>query len=174
MGGDTMPTAHLHIVCGPPACGKTVYGRALAERLGAVFLDSDVATEPVVQAGLEAAGLSRDDRDSPVYKRIFREPVYEALFRLAEANLSHLPVVVAGPFTAESQDPGWPGRLRERLGVPVEVHFVYCRPEARRARIAARGEARDEAKLAAWEHYLETTAEQRPPFPHVWVDTSDE
>lgn len=169
-----MTPARLHLVCGPPACGKTVYGQRLAERLGAVFLDSDVATEPVVQAGLEAAGLSRDDRDSPTYKRLFREPVYEALFRLAAANLSHLPVVVAAPFTAESQDPDWPGRLRERFGVVVGVHFVHCRPEVRRARIVARGEARDEAKLAAWEDYLQTTAEQRPPFPHVWVDTSDE
>ena len=84
----------LHVVCGPPACGKTTYGRSLAVREGAAFFDSDTAAEPVVRAGLRAAGLSPDDRDSPRYKEIFREPVYEALYRLAEENLGHLPVVI--------------------------------------------------------------------------------
>ena len=43
----------LYVVCGPPAGGKTRYGRDLAVRVGAVFLDNDIATEPVVQAGME-------------------------------------------------------------------------------------------------------------------------
>lgn len=161
----------LFVVCGPPACGKSVYGRELAARESAAFFDNDLATEPVVQAGMEAAGLSRDDRDSPRYKDLFREPVYEALFRLAEANLGHLPVVLAGPFTQESRDPDWPGRLEERFGVPVEIHFIFCSPEIRRERMISRGDPRDLAKLARWEKYLETTAEERPPFPHVWVET---
>ncbi len=161
----------LHVVCGPPACGKSIYGRELAAREGAVLLDNDVATEPVVQAGMEAAGLSRDDRDSPTYKQIFREPVYEALYRLAEENLPHLPVVLVGPFTSESQDAEWPVRLQQRFGVPVQVHFVYCAPEIRKERMVARGETRDLAKLERWEEYLRTTAEMRPPFPHMWVDT---
>lgn len=162
----------LYVVCGPPASGKTEYGRALARRERAVFLDSDVAVEPVVEAGLQAAGMSPDDRDSPAYKRIFREPVYEAIYRLAAENLAHLPVVIAAPFTRESQDPAWPARLEERFGVPVEVHFVHCHPDERRKRIEGRGAPRDKAKLAEWIEYLQTTAEARPPFPHVWVDTS--
>ena len=109
---DARPVPQLHVVCGPPAGGKTVYGRALAARERAVLLDIDIATGPVVEAGMEAAGLSRDDRDSPSYKEIFREPVYEALFQLAETNLAQLPVVVVGPFTSESQDAAWPARLK--------------------------------------------------------------
>jgi hypothetical protein len=35
----------------------------------------------------------------------------------------------------------------------------------------ARGEDRDLAKLEKWDEYLRTTAEERPVFPHVWVDT---
>ena len=62
----------LHVVCGPPACGKLGDGRRLAGELGAAFLDSDTATESVVKAGLAAAGMSVDDRDSPEYKRHFR------------------------------------------------------------------------------------------------------
>ena len=138
---------------------------------GAVYLDIDVATEPVVQAGLVAAGLSRDDRDSPTYKGIFREPVYEALWQLAEANLGHLPVVVVGPFTSECRDESWPASLEARFGVPVEVHFVHCAPEVRKERMADRRAARDLAKLADWDCYLETVAEERPPFPHQWIET---
>ena len=168
---DERSSPKLHLVCGPPACGKTVYGRELAAREGAVFLDNDIATEPVVQAGMEAAGLSPDDRDSPAYKKIFREPVYESLFRLADANLANLPVVVVGPFTNESQDPGWPEKLEKRFGVPVQVHFVSCAPEIRKERMIARGETRDLAKLEKWDEYMQTTTEKRPPFPHVWVET---
>ena len=162
----------LYVVCGPPAGGKTHHGRQLAARVGAVLLDNDIVTEPVVQAGMQAAGLSRDDRDSPRYKEIFRESVYESLFQVAEANLSHLPVVLVGPFTRESQQQDWPARLAARFGVPVEVHFVSCPPEVRRERMERRGEARDLAKLAQWDAYLQTTALKPPPFDHVLVDTS--
>ncbi len=161
----------LYVVCGPPAGGKTSYGRDLAVRVGAVFLDNDIATEPVVEAGMEAAGLSRDDRDSTRYKNIFREPVYESLFQIAEENLVHLPVVLAGPFTRESQQQGWPAWLAGRFRVPVEVHFVSCSPEVRRKRMERRGEARDHAKLAHWESYLESTTIKPPPFEHILVDT---
>ena len=161
----------LYVVCGPPASGKTVYGRELAAREGAALPDNDIATEPVVQAGLVAAGLSRDDRDSPVYKDIFREPVYEALYQLAEANLAHLSVVLVGPFTSETQNPAWPAILQARFGVRVDVHFVYASPAVRKKRMEKRGEPRDLAKLEKWEAYLETTAEQPPPFPHEFVDS---
>ena len=162
----------LYVVCGPSAGGKTHHGRQLAARVGGVLLDNDIVTEPVVQAGMQAAGLSRDDRDSPRYKEIFRESVYESLFQVAEANLSHLPVVLVGPFTRESQQQDWPARLAARFGVPVEVHFVSCPPEVRRERMERRGEARDLAKLAQWDAYLQTTALKPPPFDHVLVDTS--
>ena len=64
-----MPT--LHIVGGPPASGKTRFGKELAARLGAVVLDIDTGTEPVVKAGLSLAGKNVDDRDSPEFKSAF-------------------------------------------------------------------------------------------------------
>ena len=161
-------------VCGPPAGGKTVYGRSLARRIGAAFIDSDITTERMVQAGLRAAGSSPDDRDSPQYKHLYREPVYETLFALAEENLNHVPVVVAGPFTSESQDPEWPVQLEARFGGPVEIHYVWADPETRRRRMIARGEPRDQPKLADWEAYLATCAPGPPPFPHVWIEVDRE
>jgi predicted kinase len=163
----------LYVVCGPPACGKSVYGRCLAERVGGAFIDSDTATEQVVQAGLRMAGFSPDDRDSAVYKEQFRTAVYETLFALAEENLGHMPVVLAGPFTRESQDVDWRRRLEDRFGTTVEVHFVWLDSERRRGRMRVRGAERDLAKLEDWEAYLRTCATDPPPFEHVLVDGAD-
>jgi predicted kinase len=124
----------------------------------------------VVQAGLKAAGLSVDDRDSAQYKRHYRDSVYETLFALADENLPGVPVVVAGPFTRESQDAGWLDWLRARFGTEVQVHFVWAEPEVRRGRMRERGATRDLPKLEQWESYLATCAQERPPFAHVFVD----
>jgi len=159
----------LHVVCGPPAAGKTTHARRLAAELGACLLDSDLATERLVRAGLALAGHDPDDRDSPAYKQAFRDAVYETLFDLARANLPHAPVVIAGPFTRECGTTDWPERLRETFGVATEVHFVWCPPDERRKRIEARGEPRDAPKLQDWNAYVATCHETRPLFPHRFV-----
>jgi len=162
----------LHLVCGPPAAGKTTHAKKLAAELGACLLDSDLATERLVRAGLALAGHDPDDRDSPAYKQAYRDAVYETLFDLARANLPHVPVVIAGPFTRECGTTDWPERLRERFGVEVEVLFVWCSPEERRQRIEARGEPRDAPKLKDWDNYLATCHETRPTFPHRFVQSA--
>ena len=101
-----------HVITGPAGAGKSVHARKLAAELGACLIDSDTATERLVRAGLSLAGLDPDDRDSPEYKRAYRDAVYEAMYDLAVANLPHLPVVMAGPFTREGGDAEWPERLK--------------------------------------------------------------
>lgn len=161
-----------HLVCGPPAAGKTTYARELAAELGACLLDSDLVAERLVRAGLALAGLDPDDRDSPAYKAAYRDAVYETLFDLARVNLSHVPVVIAGPFTSEGDNPTWDVELAGRLGTAATLHFVWAPPAFRRERIIARGEARDRPKLADWDAYVATCRETPPLFPHVFVDTS--
>lgn len=156
----------VHIVCGPPAAGKTTHASDLARRLGAVLLDSDMVAEKLVRAGLILAGLDPNDRDSPTYKAAYRDTVYETLFDLAAVNLPHVPVVIAGPFTRECGQRDWPETLKRRLGVAPEIHFVWCPPELRRHRMIARGEARDLPKIAAWEKYVTLCREEPPVFPH--------
>jgi predicted kinase len=160
----------LHVVCGPPASGKSTYGRKLARRLGALFLDSDQVGERLVRAGLAMAGKDPDDRDSPEYKSAFRDAVYETLFDLAAAHLTYLPVVIAGPFTREMGCIDWPQALQRRLAEEPVIHWVHCPPEIRRARIESRGESRDLPKLAAWSTYLATCREDPPLCPHVAID----
>ncbi len=161
-----------HVVSGPPAAGKTTVARRLASEIGGCLLDSDQVADRLVRAGMELAGLDPEDRDSPEYKRAYRAAVYETLFDLAVANLPRVPVVIAGPFTAEGADPEWPERLRRRLGVEPRLHFVWCDAAERRRRIEARGEERDRRKLADWKGYLADRREERPVWPHRFVDTS--
>lgn len=157
---------------GPAGAGKSVYARKLAAEIGACLIDSDVATERLVRAGLSLAGLDPDDRDSAAYKRAYRDAVYEAMYDLAVANLPHVPVILAGPFTREGGEADWPERLEKRLGVRPVVHFVWCPVELRRERMLARGEERDRPKLRDWETYAAQCREQRPVWEHRYVDTS--
>jgi predicted kinase len=161
----------LHLVCGPPAAGKTTYARELAARLGAVLLDSDMVAEKLVRAGLKLAGLDPNDRDSPAYKAAYRDTVYETLYDLAAVNLPNVPVVIAGPFTRECGQTDWPQALERRLGEKPAIHFVWCPPDLRLQRIIARGEERDLPKIAAWEDYVSLCREEPPVFPHRRVVT---
>lgn len=160
-----------HIVTGPAGAGKSVHARRLAAELGACLIDSDIATERLVRAGLAMAGHDPDDRDSSAYKRAFRDAVYEAMYDLAVANLPQVPVVMAGPFTREGGEADWPERLERRLGVLPVLHFVWCPPEMRRERMIGRGEERDLPKLRDWESYAASCREARPVWDHVFVGT---
>ncbi|MCW1883243.1 ATP-binding protein [Luteolibacter flavescens] len=160
-----------HVVTGPAGAGKSSHARRLAAELGACLIDSDTATERLVRAGLTLAGLNSDDRDSPSYKRAYRDAVYEAMFDLAVANLPQVPVVLAGPFTREGGEADWPDRLERRLGVKPVLHFVWCEIEVRRQRMIARGEERDLPKLRDWQTYAASCREESPVWEHVFVET---
>ena len=143
------PRTTLHIVCGLPASGKTTYGRRLAAGLRAAFLDSDTATDLMIQAAHLAAGYDPHDRDSARYKQTYRLPVYETLFALAAENLPHTDVVLAGPFTSElAQRATWQQELEARFtGHEVVIHHQQLPEDLRIQRMLDRGAARDAAKL---------------------------
>ncbi len=155
----------LHVVCGAPGAGKTTFAKKLATNLSAVLLDSDQVTQRLIKAGLQLAGMDVNDRDSPAYKKVYRDTVYETLWDLAVINGAHLPVVVAGPFTRECGDSSWPEKISQRTGMTVEIWFVRCPASLRKQRIATRGEERDVAKLNDWENYRKTCREEIPAFP---------
>jgi len=161
----------LHLVCGSAGAGKSTFARKLAAELCATLLDSDTVTEPVVRAGMVAAGRDPDDRDSPSYQKAFRDPVYECLFAAAVENLSHLPVVIVGPFSREIRCQKWPDELKERFGVEVTFYHVSCSDAARRKRIEERGNQRDAWKLAHWDLYLAKSTSEPPVFKHRAVRT---
>lgn len=139
----------LHVVCGLPASGKTTFAIELAKRTGAAFFDSDTATDLLIQAGHKAAGLNPHDRDSIQYKKTYRLPVYETLFALAEQNLNHTDVIIAGPFTTElMQKSLWNKELQRRFKTSlVIIHQISIEEEMRKVRMRNRGALRDREKL---------------------------
>ncbi len=163
----------LYVIVGPPGCGKTTYGKKLSENIKAAFLDIDTVTEILVQAAQRYAGNDPNDRDSPQFKEAFRLPIYDTLFAIAKENLLIMPVVVTGPFTSELRDPDWLKQLESHFQTNVEIHYIYCIAEERFRRMKERNNPRDLPKLTDWENYIEYYGEeQRPPFPHVYIDTS--
>lgn len=169
-------TSTLHIVLGPPASGKTTYATRLASQLKATLVDIDIATEPVVRGALGALGLDPNDRDSPEYKRHFREPVYETLFAIAAANLPHTDVVLTGPFTREMEDPNWLASVAEtRLPRPwpIKAYYMSCPTAELRRRMELRANPRDAAKLADWNRYQAYYGAAQPPaFTHELIDST--
>ncbi|MDB9741654.1 ATP-binding protein [Akkermansiaceae bacterium] len=138
----------LHIFCGLPASGKTTLARELCKRIGAAFFDSDTTTDLMIQAAHLAAGLDPHDRDTSVYKATYREAVYETLFALAEENLAHTDVVIAGPFTSELKNKGaWEKELQERFSTSLVILYpIIISEELRLKRMKERGALRDKGK----------------------------
>ncbi|MCP4178524.1 MAG: ATP-binding protein [bacterium] len=168
-----MKNNKLIIVCGSPASGKTTYGKRIAAKKKAAFLDIDTVSEDLVKIALAESGRDKNDRDSEYYKNTFRMPVYETLFNIAEENILWTNVVVAGPFTKEIRNPLWVENLQEKFKTEVEVHYVYCKPEIRLERIKDRGESRDLNKLENWEQFNKYYGkEEVPAFFHTFVDNS--
>lgn len=162
-----------YVVCGNAGVGKSTFAARLCREKSAALIDIDTVTERLAKLVLRGHGLPEDDRDSPAYKAILRDPIYEALFDVALDNLPHLPCVIVGPFTRERREPSWPARLAERLTTDVEIYVVWCSPGERHRRIEQRGNPRDAGKLVDFERYA-AGGEDRlpPPFPHHWVDTT--
>lgn len=169
-----MPRQLAYIVCGNAGTGKTTFAKRLAAELGAALIDIDSATERLAKLVLLVEGLPSDDRDSPEYKAILREPIYETLFDIAVDNLDRVPCVIVGPFTRERRQQDWPERLSKRLRTRVKIFVLYCRPEVRQQRLLTRANPRDRAKLENWSAYAKSGIDREPvPFEHDWVDTSD-
>jgi len=165
--------SRAYLVCGSPGAGKTTYGKKLSQEKQAVFLDIDIATERLVRLALSLSGQNADDRDSPYFKKHFRTPVYEQLFDIARDNLPLRSVVIAAPFTKEIKNRDWPKELTARLGVPVEVHYVFCPSQIRKERMIKRAHSRDEGKLQDWEKHLQYYEDEpAPACKHFPVDNS--
>ena len=162
------------IICGSPGSGKSVYGKALAEKRGAVLLDIDFSTERLVRLCLAESGHNPDDRDSAYFKKTFRQPIYDTLFDIARENLAWIDVVIVGPFTREIRNADWPSEISKMLDGPVEIHYLYCKPDIRKDRLIRRGNSRDRLKLHDWDNHVTYYGDEKPPeFSHVFVDTSD-
>jgi predicted kinase len=159
------------LIGGPPGCGKTTLGTALAPRLDAALLDLDVATGPLtrVVAGLAGTG----DLDDPVLAGLTRAARYDTLLDLAEANLrAGRPVVLVAPFSAERARPAAWADTTRRLPARALLAWLHLPADELISRLTKRALARDEGKVRDPASYLTGLDLAPPAVPHLALDAT--
>jgi predicted kinase len=163
--------AALTIVCGNAGTGKTTWAKLLARRQGAALLDIDTVSERLVVAAQAELGRDTFDRDSPDFKRVFREPIHETLFAIARECAG--PVVMVAPFTRERTRADFPSFIEASAGLRAEIHYFVTDERVREQRLRARGNPRDAAKFHDYSAYRAASPiEAPPPYSHRWFDTT--
>lgn len=152
-----------YVVSGPAGAGKTTLGRELARATRATLLDLDTATNPMLDAVFDRAGLPGHWNDQQ-HRSWVRPARYAALRALATDQVAlGNDVVLVAPFTAELTGGSEWTQLTGALG-PARVLVVWLDLPApvRAERMHRRGEARDSVR---------TDPEPEPPrVPHLWID----
>ncbi|RAX22648.1 MULTISPECIES: ATP-binding protein [unclassified Actinomyces] len=154
-----MSTPTVYIIIGTAGSGKSLRARRIAHHLHAAYLDKDAMSGRFVEAGLVAAGYEAGDRESNDYYTTTLLPLeYDSLLDVAGQNLRlGNSVVLDAPFSPFLADPEFVASARRRFGWPAEAHIkviqIHVAPELLKARLRARGLARDAAKLADWDSY---------------------
>ncbi len=174
---ETLGPAHVVLIGGYAGSGKTELARILAHSTGWGVLDKDTLTRPVVEAALEAHGLSPHDRESKTYLDLIRPREYEALLAATRENVEcGNSIIVAAPFIREFADSSWLERTEatfSALNALTTVVWVYCDIGTMHTYLRHRGAARDSAKLADWPGYLSSIDDSfRPPVSHVVIENS--
>jgi mannitol-1-/sugar-/sorbitol-6-phosphatase len=138
-----------YVVAGAAGAGKSTLGRALAEAAGAVLLDLDVLTNPLLDAAFAALG-GRGHWNDDRHHAAVRPARYGVLLDAAsvQVSLGH-DVVLVAPFTRElSGGPEW-GRLVEAVApAACRVVWLDAPPAVLAERRRVRGEVRDRADLS--------------------------
>jgi predicted kinase len=167
----------VFMIGGYAGSGKTKLGRILARTTGWPIIDKDTTTRPIVETALEARGLPPHDRESETYLSIIRPNEYDALMATALENVAcGVSAVITAPFLQEFADPAWLDRATDEFashGATTTLVWVRCDGPTMRTQLRRRGAARDAAKLAAWDEYVDgLDLDFRPPHEHVVIDNS--
>ena len=150
----------VYVVAGPAGSGKSTLGRALAGATGAVVLDQDIATNPLMSQLAMVLGAG-SDLDHPALRGPVRQARYQCLVDVAVDNgRLGRDVVIIAPFTAECADArAWAHLTRQFAPARVALIWVTVPPEVALARRRRRNLARDVAAGSA--------APPRPAAPPV-------
>ena len=158
-GGAAGP--RLIVVAGPSGSGKSTLATALAGRLGARWLSSDIARKRL--AGLDPTAASGSGIDSGLYDAATTARTYDALLREAEASLrdGH-PVILDATFSDPAQRHA-AAALARRLDVRCDLLVCDASADIVRARLRIRAGDPAAVSEGTWRIY----ERQRPAFDQV-------
>ncbi|HLF70589.1 MAG TPA: AAA family ATPase [Dehalococcoidia bacterium] len=166
------PAKALVLVMGLSGSGKSVLAGALASRLGAAILSTDVVRRSIVEEHERGVELN-----AGVYTPQQRTRVYEELTRRAEALLRDDRCVVLDGTFSEREQRNRMSRLAERLGAPLRAVECFAPDDVVRQRQQRReGEAWTTSE-GRWDVYLAQKARYEPPAElppgaHLRIDTT--
>lgn len=152
----TVPAGLCVMVMGPSGVGKSTFAHALADRIGAVFIEGDDYHPAENQAAMSAGRALTDE---------MRMPWLSALSEAVKASCVARPTV----FTCSALKRSYRDFLRERIG-PLRLIMLQAPPELIRKRMSERQHFMPPALLDSQISTLQ------PPLPNeraICLDMSD-
>lgn len=159
-----MKSVKIIFISGLAGVGKTTLSNKIVRFLNSFneptcLVDKDTVSRIFVNTGMKSLGYSEKDRDSEVYKKLYRDIEYTAVLDIARENLNlGIHVVCPAPWSKEIKEKSI--FSKEALGLdnlkyPLELKFIHISlsEEETLTNIKRRKSERDIWKLDNWEEY---------------------